>query len=419
MQRSEIFKKLSDFIKIESVSTDKNRFSHLLKAAEFIRKELLALDFKVDIYQKKESSPLLIGKKTIASKAKTLCFYAHYDVQPEDPLKDWQSPPFELSEKNNRYFGRGIADDKGHLFQLLVSARELVKANSLKNNLIFIFEGEEEIGSPNFEELIQKDDDIKNVDAFYLVDMEVRDKETAKIFYGLRGIVGFELKLKTAENDLHSGVFGNLVDNPVQIVANLLSKIKSTRLKIKIPRFYDKVRKISKGEIQLLKKSGEVQAKIYPSFDVNGIVAGFTGEGIKTIIPSQATVKFSFRLVPDQDPREIQELVLDFIKKQIPKKIAYEIKIFHSSNPLYVNLDNEFIKKTAQVLRKYFKKGVLFDRSGGSIASAEILFRLYKKPVILIGFINPESNIHAPNENFDKELFFKGIEVLRSIFNLS
>ncbi|MCS6956378.1 MAG: M20/M25/M40 family metallo-hydrolase, partial [Patescibacteria group bacterium] len=228
----------------------------------------------------------------------------------------------------------------------------------------------------------------------------------------------FELKVKVAENDMHSGVYGNLVYNPVQVIANLLTKIKSDKLKINIPGFYDDVVKISKKETEILKKAGPYEAKIYPSFDVNGIISGFTQEGVKTIIPSEAIVKFSIRLVPNQDYKKIEKIVVDFIKKNLPKEVNYEIKTFYGSNPFYTSFENEFVKKTAQILKKYFKNEVLYNRSGGSVAASEIIYRLYKKPVILIGFINPDSNLHAPNENFDKDLFFKGIETIQSIMNL-
>ncbi|MCX7955820.1 MAG: M20/M25/M40 family metallo-hydrolase [Patescibacteria group bacterium] len=418
MDKNKIIKKLTEFIKIESVSTDKKRIGQILKAVDFIKSELKSLGFKIQIFEKKDFPPLIIAKKTISSQAKTLGFYAHYDVQPEDPVDKWLSQPFKLTEKNNRFYARGIADDKGHLFQIIQGAKNLIEKNELKNNLVFIFEGEEEIGSVHFEELIKKDKEIKKIDVFYIVDMGVKDKDTAQIFYGLRGIAEFELKVKVAENDMHSGVYGNLVYNPVQVIANLLTKIKSDKLKINIPGFYDDVVKVSKEEIEILKKTGPYEAKIYPSFDVNGIISGFTQEGIKTIIPSEAIVKFSTRLVPNQNYKKIEKIVVDFIKKNLPKEVKYEIKTFYGSNSFYTSFENEFVKKTAQILKKYFKNEVLYNRSGGSVAASEIIYRVYKKPVILIGFINPDSNLHAPNENFDKNLFFKGIEAIQSIMNL-
>lgn len=416
MDKSKVLKNLKDFIAIESVSTDKSRFSEIIKAAEFIKKQLDDLGFQVNLHQKNNCPPLIIGKKIIDKNAKTLGFYAHYDVQPEDPVEVWQSPPFQLTLKNGKLFGRGVADDKGHLLILIEAVRKILEnKENLNNNLVFIFEGEEEVGSAHFEELIKKDKDLKDVDAFYVVDMDVKDKKTPQIFYGLRGICEFELKVKVADHDLHSGVYGNLVHNPVQVIANLLTKIKNDKLKINIPHFYDQVKKVTVKEKQLLKKSGPYEAKIYPSFDVNGIIAGYTNEGVKTIIPSQATVKFSFRLVPDQDYKTIEKLVIDFIKKNLPKDIKYDLKTFYGSNPFYTSLDNIFVEKTKKILSQVFGNETLINRSGGSVPAAEILSRLFQKPVILLGFILPDANLHAPQENFDEEMFWKGIEVIEKI----
>lgn len=417
MTKEEIFQLFSNLVRIESVSTDSKRNKEIFKAVDLIKKQLKDLDFRVDIYQKDGCPPLIIGKKIISSKAKTLGFYAHYDVQPEDPIQQWTSPPFKLTVKNGKIFGRGVADDKGHIIQMIAVSKNLIKDDKLKNNLIFIFEGEEEIGSFHFEELIKKDKSLKNIDAFYVIDMEMKKRNIPQIFYGLRGVVGFEIKITTSKLDLHSGVFGNEVLNPSQLASELMSKmVDGVTHKIKIPGFYNDVKTITQEEKNLLLKSNKtLAAKIEPSLDINGILSGYTGEGFKTIIPAYATVKFSIRLVPDQDYKKIEKLVEKFIKDNLPKTVKIEFKKITASNPFLTHFKNPYVQKTAEILSDVFKNETLFNRSGGSVGAAEILQRLFKKPIILFGFTLPDSNIHAPNENFDEEMFFKGISTIEKI----
>jgi len=423
--RNQILKLFSDFVSIQSVSTDSKRHKEILKAADFVKKELISLGCQVNLYQKylpagrqENCPPLIVGKKIISPKAKTLGVYAHYDVQPEDPVDQWKTPPFKLTVKDGKIYGRGTADDKGHLIQILAATKKLIEPKSLKNNLIFIFEGEEEVGSVNFEELIKKDSLLSKVDAFYVFDMGMKDKNIPQIFYGLRGIVAFELKIKTSEVDLHSGIYGNRVPNPAQLMADLMSRMKDSKMgKIKIPGFYNQVKEIIQEEKDLLSKSNDtLVSKIYPSLDINGMVSGYIGEGSKTIIPANAMVKFSIRLVPNQKHRQIEQLVEKFIRDNLPKGIEYKLKIFTGSDSFYTDFESPYVQKTAKIFEEVFNRKTLFNRSGGSVAAAEILQRLFKKPVILIGFTLPNNNIHAPNENFDEEMFFKGILAIEKIF---
>ncbi len=409
-------KLLSDFVSIQSVSTDPSRHSEILKAVEFLKKEIKSLGFEVNIYKKKGCPPLIIGiyrpASTKVSKvsARQVGIYAHYDVQPEDPVGKWGSPPFELTRRNGKLFGRGVADDKGHIIQIIEAIRRLVEtrhASSLHNNIVLIFEGEEENASGNFEELInQARKDLENIDVFYILDMGMKAKNIPQIFYGLRGIIAGELKIKIGETDLHSGVYGNRVLNPVQIIAELLVKIKDGKThQIKIPSFNDRVKEISQKEME----------KSMPSFEVNGIKSGYTGDGTKTIIPCEATLKFSIRLVPNQKAKEIKKIVEDFIKNNLPKEVDFTLELSDGGDPFYTDFENPYSKKTAEILADVFKNKTYFNRSGGSIAAAEILQRVFAKPVILTGFTLDDCNIHAPNENIDCEMFEKGITALQKI----
>lgn len=449
MDKRSILKQLEEFVSIQSVSTDPARFSQIQKAVEFLKRKFIDLGFQVKMVKRANYPPLILAiyhlnhdrdqdKKTYR---KTIGIYGHYDVQPEDPIEQWENPPFKLIVRNGKLYGRGVADNKGHIIQNLVSINRLIDTEKLKNNLVFILEGEEEIGSVHFEEYVKEAySDLIGVDVFYLTDVGMANKTTPQIFYGLRGIVYFELVIRVGEHDLHSGVYGNRVINPAQILADLMIKIKPVGShRIKIPHFYDDCRKIPKEEEDLLKHASRnlkdlvknagvyrmvkfddihpsLASKIYPSFDINGLSSGYTGCGQKTIIPATAAAKFSFRLVEQQDPDEIEDLVKKFIKQHLPDGVKYELKTFSKAAPFYTDRNNQYVKKTAAILKDVFGNKTLFNRSGGSVPAAEVLQRLFKKPIILTGFTLPDSNIHAPNENFDEELFWRGIEALGRIY---
>jgi len=441
MTQTQIINFFSDFVKIQSVSTDKNRFSEIEKAVSFLKDFILSLGFSVKILEKEKAPPLILATLIKDEKAKTIGIYGHYDVQPEDPVSEWETASFLLTEKKGKFFGRGVADNKGHIVQNLFAIKSLIEAKKLKNNIVFILEGEEETGSINFEDCVKKAKNIlSKVDVFYLTDTGMHQKNIPQIFYGLRGIVYFELIVKIGKRDLHSGVYGNRVYNPINVLADLIAKVKDIKTgKILIPKFYEKVRKIEKDELLLLKKTlksdeeekkeagvfglteiegfSSLSSKIFPSFDCHGIISGFIGEGQKTVIPKEAKVKFSFRLVEYQNPKEIEVQVFDFVKENLPKEVKWELKCLSKSAPFYTDVKNEWVKKTAKILKDIFGNEVVLNRSGASIPAAEILKRLYKKPIILTGFTLPDDNIHAPNENFDSEMFFLGIKALERIYS--
>ena len=408
--KSKTLKLLTDFVSIQSVSADPSRHGQILKAVEFLKKEISALGFEVKTYQKDDCPPLIIAKYYLRDgrpqDRKTIGVYAHYDVQPEDPVEQWDSPPFKLTAREGKLFGRGVADDKGHIIQALEAIRRLTRLRQGfggRSNIVLIFEGEEEVGSQNFEYLInQANEDLKEIDVFYVLDMGRETSNQQEIFYGLKGLIGFELKVETGKIDLHSGVFGNKVNNSIQILSELFAKIQDSRTKkILIPHFYDKVK-----------------FSLHPSFDIHGITGGYAGEGIKTIIPASASAKFSFRLIEDQTPDEIEKLVSDFIKKNLPKEIEYSLKTSGKLDPFCEDINNKYVKKTDEKFTDIFGKKTKFSRSGGSIGAVATLAKQFKKPLILTGFTLEDCNIHAPNENIDQNMFEKGIVSLGKIFSL-
>jgi acetylornithine deacetylase/succinyl-diaminopimelate desuccinylase-like protein len=441
MDKAKIIDDLKNLIKIESVSTDSERFDQILEAVRFLKEKLEGLGFRVKTRQKNNQPPLIVASRIVSSEAKTIAVYGHYDVQPEDPVEEWQSPPFELTVKNGKIYGRGTADNKGSIIQNIAAVEELVKNKKLKNNVIFILEGEEESGSVNFEEYISEAAaDLAGVDVFFLTDVGLHGRNIPQIFYGLRGLIYFELELEIGEHDLHSGIYGNRVYNPLQVLSDIFVKIKDVNTgKINIPHFYDVVRKPESDEIKLLEKAAVsdkaiareakvdkvlttggdkayLSSKIHPSFEINGMIGGYTGKGSKTIIPRSAQAKFSFRLVEHQKAKEVEQQVREFIKNHLPEGVRFRLTVNSKADPFYTSINNDFVKKTAGILTDFFGNETLFNRSGGSVPAAEVLSRRFQKPVILTGFTLPDDNIHAPNENFDEEMFWKGIEVLVKIY---
>ncbi len=435
---------LDKFISFQSVSTDPLRKDDVFKTAEFLRDFLKRYADRVYLISKKSAFPLVVAVfEPLKFSGKTLAVYGHYDVQPEDPVEQWRTPAFKLIKEDGKLWGRGVADNKGHIVQNIFSVISLVKEKKLKNRVIFLFEGEEELGSPNLESLLAEiKDDLRDVDCFFITDTGMFGKNKPQIFYALRGLCYFELDIHTGVRDLHSGVYGNKVLNPAHILVDLVSKMKDAfSNEVLIPGFYDSVRKIRDDELEMLakvKKTIErerketgvygfaearktalyLMSKILPSLDINGVHSGFIGKGQKTIIPHYANIKFSCRLVEFQKPDEIERLVERFINDYFSgKPVRYKLKKYASAMPFYTDTKNPFLKKTVEILKDVFGNEVLLNRSGGTIPAAEIFQRLFGKPVILTGFTLPDDNIHSPNENFDEEMFWKGIDVLERIYS--
>lgn len=441
MKRQKVISDFEKFISIQSVSMDSKRFSELIGAADFLSVKLKSLGFKAKLIGRNDAPPLVIARLYSNNpKAKTIGIYGHYDVQPEDPVSEWKTPPFKLVLKKGSFFGRGVSDNKGPIIQNIAAIENLIEREELNNNIIFLIEGEEESGGSHFERFVSSaKKELNGADCFYVTDVNMFDKTTPQILYALRGLIYFEITLRIGETDLHSGSFGNLVLNPAQVLSELFAKIKSYETgKIKIPGFYKGIRKMDLKEIKLLKDSWVINKSVdmktyslypcdkkhpwlssvaYPSMDISGLNSGYSGSGAKTIIPSFASAKFSFRLVEYQDPAKVEKLVRNFIEKEIPKEIKYKLKLLGSASPFYTSLKNPYIQNTAAVLEKYFKKKPKFARIGASIPAAEILQKLFSKPIILTTFVNPDNFIHAPNENLDEDCFWKGIEALERIYS--
>ena len=327
LTRQQTLQILSDFIAIKSVSTDSQYNNEINKAINFLTDLLNKIGFKTTLLTtpisrtSPNTPPTLLFAQYDIGVPKTIAIYCHYDVQPASKSDGWSTNPFKLTQKNNKFYGRGIADDKGHLIQNIISVANLIESKKLKHNIIFLFEGEEEIGSTNFEKYCrQLKPYLSNVDVFYITDVGVHDKYTPQIFYGLRGIVGFELIITTGKKELHSGIYGNQVYNAAEIMAQVISQLKDPiKNRVLIDGFYDNV-KLRLEEIERLKPAiisekklldesqtfklitvddlpTSLVSKIYPSLDINSLSSGYLGVGAKNIIPNTATLKVTCRLV--------------------------------------------------------------------------------------------------------------------------
>jgi acetylornithine deacetylase/succinyl-diaminopimelate desuccinylase-like protein len=398
------------------------------------------MGFVIEVVEKEHTPPLIIAKRIDAPGNSTIGIYGHYDIQSEQPIDEWDTDPYELKRANGKLYARGVADNKGHIIQNLTAVRSLIEEGK-HVNIICVLEGEEELGSEHFEELVQKKKDLlSQVDVFYVTDNEMQAKGVPTILYALRGLVYFQLDVVAGTYDLHSGNFGNMASNPAQVITNIMAQMKDPITgKVVIPGFSQDMRKLPPDELQLLKKAclpektlleetglqkllshdaypPDLLTKVLPSLEINGMISGYTGEGSKTIIPYKASVKFSCRLVPYMDADTIENLIQTFVKKRMPDTVSYNLQTLGKNNPFYTKVDNPFMIKTADVFSSFFKKETVLDMSGGSIGAAEILQRLFRKPVIPTGFVLPDCRMHGPNENFDEDMFWKGIGALTRLY---
>ena len=431
-------KLLSQLVQLPSISTDPNHRDDCQKAADLLESTLTSLGFTVTQHQHENGLPLITASLQLDAKYPTIGIYGHYDVQPVDPVSEWQSPPFELTERDGKLYGRGTGDNKGHLVQNISAIQLALQAKSLKTNIVFIIEGEEESGSPSFEPLItQLKDQFGHVNSWFVTDMGMADAQTAKIYYALRGLVTFELTIQVADQDLHSGVFGNSVYNPIEVLAKIITPMKDNRGRVTLPGFLVGQQMLSTGEKIKLEKAEEkssswlktsnlstktiepkfphISAKIYPSIDFNGIEAGYTGQGFKTIIPSSLKLKFSCRLVEYQKPERVVKAIKEHVARCIPKKVRYTLTNLSSAPPFYCDPENPTLQRVAKSLTEFYGQSCLLTRSGGSVPAAEVLQRVFKVPVIATGCLR-DFYIHAPNEYIIKEEFKTGIKALRNVY---
>ncbi len=339
-----------------------------------------------------------------------LC-YAHYDVQPPDPLNEWLSPPFEPTERNNNIYARGAVDDKGQLWMELKAIEALMKGHGgkLPLNVKFILEGEEEVGGESIAAYVRKEKAKLKADFALVCDTELFAPDLPTLCVGLRGLVYTEIEAVGAKTDLHSGMYGGAAPNPFFALIEIISKLKNAKGQILIPGFYRGVKAPSKDELKAWKR-------LPFTLEVHGMPGGFTAAGAKTVIPARAAAKVSMRLVPNQDPDDVLKKYTNYVKKLTPKGIETKIKV-HSKGPAcVVATNNRFIKAATEALHEVFKKDTVFIRSGGSIPIVTDFQDVLKIPSVMMGFGLPDDNLHAPNEKFHIPNFYRGIESIIRFF---
>jgi acetylornithine deacetylase/succinyl-diaminopimelate desuccinylase-like protein len=431
--RERYVSELKNFLAIPSVSALPQHAPDVKRCADWVADEMRRVGLENVRLSETPGNPIVCGDWLHAPGAPTILFYGHYDVQPVDPIDLWQSPPFEATVRDGELYARGAADDKGQVFMHLKAIEAHMKqAGKLPVNLKLVIEGEEEIGSVNLDNFIRDHKSELAADVVVISDSAMFDRGVPSICYALRGLVYFQLDLRGTKTDLHSGIFGGAVANPAIVLAQVLAQMKDRGGRIKIPGFYDDVRPPSEeernawkqlpfnekqyrkdlGAPKLFGESGYTTLErvwARPTFDVNGLLSGFTGDGSKTVIPAVAMAKVSMRLVPNQDPEKIATLFETYVRKVTPKTVSLTVTRMHGGKPWLTEYNNPFVQAAGRAIEQGFGKSPVFCREGGSIPVVSTFQEELGVPSVLFGVGLPDENAHAPNERLDLGNFHGGI----------
>ena len=438
MDRDRLLGELNEFLRIPSVSTLPAHNEDCRRAAEWVGAELQRLGCGDVQYVGSETHPVVWAKGPAVPGAPTLLIYGHYDVQPPDPLAEWVTPPFEPTVRDGKLFARGSADDKGQVFCLVKAIAALPKPPV---NFRFLIEGEEEYGSKVLFDLLKREPQRVRADAILVADMSYVAPGWPAIYTTLRGLAYAEITVRTSKTDLHSGEYGGAAPNAHEELCRLLGRLKGEDGKINIPGFYGPVQRPSKAELAAWKKlpfnekdfltkrvqgKGLVGLKKYsvlerlwalPTFEIHGILGGFTGEGAKTVIPAEATAKVSMRLVPNQKLATVEQQLAAAVKKLAPKHVTATVRFLHGAGPAQIKVNSPAFKLLDQAFKDVTGRGTVLGRAGGSIPVVPALASA-GAPVILTGIGLPDDRLHAPNEKLDLKQLWDGIEVFQRFYQL-
>ena len=438
--RERFLSELFDLIRIPSVSAEQDKKEAMYQTAGFLKDNLLKSGADRAEVMETKGWPVVFGKKIIDSSLPTVLVYGHYDVMPVDPLQEWKSKPFEPEIRDGKIYARGADDDKGQLFMQVKAFEYMVVENKLPCNVKFLIEGEEEMGSPSLEDFCTAHKSMLKADVILVSDTTTLSLQTPTLTIGLRGLAYFELLIQGPNRDLHSGLYGGAVNNPANVLAGIIGRMKDEIGHVLIPGFYDDVIEITREEQELLntvpldekKFASDIDVDVLlgeegytvieqlgsrPSLDVNGIWGGYAGAGAKTILPGKAGAKISMRLVPDQKPEEIESLLKKFLRKIMPPGVRYELKALHGGNAYVSPWDSPEVKAAILAMEKTLAKKPLPVRSGGSIPVIADFEEVLGIKAVLMGFGLESDAIHSPNENFPLDNFFKGIETIAWFFH--
>ena len=444
---------LKEFIRHASVSTDPKARDGMRGAQEFVSALLRSLGFAVEVVHT-ELHPVIFAQRGGDPKWPHVVIYGHYDVQPADPLNLWKTPAFEPTIVGNRLYGRGAADNKGPLLTIITALAQLLESDpQLPLRISFLVEGEEEIGSPSFPKFLERyASRLREADFVFLSDTALPNEQQVVLTCGLRGLALFDVLVTGPKGDLHSGLHGGVLRNPIQALAEILATLHTPEGRVNVPGFYDAVRDVQPWERDELRKLGADEAayarflgidafhptpgfspfesvRFQPTLEFNGIGGGYQGEGTKTVIPSKAFAKISCRLVPNQEPDQIKRLVMETIRARTPSGVKVEFVDQHKGDPYVVVPPDRpntpadqspvlarAFRATHQAVSDVWGRPPLYLREGGSVPIIADIKRVTGLDSVMMGLFLPEDNLHAPNESFNLDVMRKGIETTRRMF---
>ena len=426
---------LLDLLRIPSVSAKSEHKEDMIKCAEAVKERLLQAGAdKVELYPT-EGHPIVYGEKIIDASKPTVLVYGHYDVQPAEPLELWKSGPFDPTIIDGKIFARGSCDDKGQMYMHVKALEILVQTNTLANNIKFCIEGEEEVGSPNLGKFVAAHKELLKADCVLISDSAMISLDTPSIDIGVRGLSYIEVEVTGPNRDLHSGVYGGAVANPITILAKMIASLHDENNHITIPGFYDDVVISTPEERALMAKApfNEAEYKndlgiqelwgekgyttnertgIRPTLELNGIWGGYTGEGAKTVLPSKAFAKISTRLVPNQTTGKMTALLINHLNKIAPPYVTIKVSLHHGGEPYMTPIDSIAYKAAAKAMETTFGKTPIPVRGGGSIPICALFEKELGIKIVFMGFGLDSDNLHSPNEKFNLDNFYKGIETI-------
>lgn len=422
---------LIEFLKIPSISADSTLKAETKRGAEFVLKQLEAAGIESRLVET-AGHPIVYGSWKKAAGKPTVLVYGHYDVQPPDPLDQWTTPPFEPDIRDGHIYARGATDDKGQMYTHIKSVEAWMKTHGeLPVNVVFVIEGEEEVGSDNLDRFLAENKDLVASDIAVISDTSQYGPGLPAITYGLRGILACEVIVRGPRQDLHSGVFGGAVTNPGNGLAKMVAALHDDQGRVQIPGFYDGVLELTQEEreqfaalpfdeatfmsnLGVNEVAGEAgfttleRRWARPTCDVNGMISGYTGEGPKTIVPAQARVKITCRLVPDQDPKALTQALEQFLRDQLPPGLTMEFIDFHGCRGLVFDFNSPYMTAARSAIEQAFGTAPVMIREGGSIPVVETFQSLVGVETLLLGWGQNTDNLHSPNERFSLESFRQG-----------
>ncbi len=433
--KDRFLEELFELLRIPSVSAKSEHKKDMQQCAELVKKRLLEAGADtVEIYPT-DGHPIVYGEKIIDPQKPTVLVYGHYDVQPAEPLELWKTPPFEPTIIDGKIFARGSCDDKGQFYMHVKALETLVQTNSLNNNIKFCIEGEEEIGSPHLGKFVANHKELLKADCVLISDSAMISLDTPSLDVGLRGLSYIEVEVTGPNRDLHSGVYGGAVANPITILAKMIATLHDENNHITIPGFYDDVLESTAAERELMAKapfdekeykddlgikelwgekgySTNERTGVRPTLELNGIWGGYTGEGAKTVLPSKAFAKISARLVPNQKSDKIADLLIKHMEKIAPGNVTVKATLHHGGEPYLTPLDSIAYKAASKAVETTLGKVPIPVRGGGSIPICALFEKELGIKIVFMGFGLDSDNLHSPNEKFNVANFYKGIETV-------